>query len=74
MQEKSKLVALQSKLEQLFRAGLAGGHYDNGAEASSDTEEVNSIFHFCWENCGKIYYWAGQSNHAKEKSLIRYCG
>ncbi|XP_046649449.1 pleckstrin homology-like domain family B member 1 isoform X1 [Daphnia pulicaria] len=38
-EEKSKLVALQSKLEQLFRAGLAGGHYDNGAEASSDTEE-----------------------------------
>lgn len=38
-EEKSKLLVLQNKLEQLFRAGLAGGHYDNGAEASSDTEE-----------------------------------
>ena len=46
MQEKSKLVLLQNKLEQLFRAGLASGQeYDNGAEASSDTEEVSSIFH-----------------------------
>lgn len=40
-QEKSKLVILQNKLEQLFKAGLAGGQYDNGAEVSSDTEEVS---------------------------------
>lgn len=38
------MLALQNKLEQLFRAGLAGGHYDNGAEASSDTEEVITFF------------------------------
>lgn len=44
------MVVLQNKLEQLFKAGLAGGHYDNGAEVSSDTEEVNFVhwllFHF----------------------------
>lgn len=70
LQEKSKLVVLQNKLEQLFRAGLAGGHYDNGAEASSDTEEVNSIFQFRTVQCGKYPRVNQASQLCKRETLV----
>lgn len=41
LQEKSNLIALQKKLEELFQAGLSANGYDGNGLEASDTEEVN---------------------------------